>query len=211
MTVLVFAAHPDDEVLGCGGTLAKYAQKGRKIVIVISSHGAGSDPLKDPKIITERRLKESRRALSVLGVDEVLFLGLSDLNFVKQLSKIDTIKRIADILRQYKPDTIFTHTLDDPHPAHRAVTKLVKRLSEKMKPKPQVYTFAISSPFRLFQRELPRLYIDISKTFKLKQRALSMFKSQRTPLVYYKTLILLRNWLAGFKSGFKYAEVFYKW
>lgn len=211
MTVLVFAAHPDDEVLGCGGTLAKYTRKGRRIVVIIFSHGEGSDPIKDPKIVTERRIKESRRAASVLGINEILFLGLSESNFVKHLSKPDAITKVKDILRKYKPGVIFTHTIDDPHPAHRAVTSLVKKLSEKIKPKPQIYTYAISSPFRLFQRELPRLYIDISKTMKLKEKALRMFKSQRTWLIYYRTLILLKNWLAGFKSGCKYAEVFYKW
>jgi len=212
MTLLVFAAHPDDEIIGCGGTIAKYVQKGRKVVIVIFSHGEGSDPLKDPKIVTERRIKESLRASAVLGVKTVLFLGLSDLKFVSQLSKQATVKQVEAILRKYEPKVIFTHTMDDPHPAHRAVTNLIKKLSEKIKPKPQVYTFAISSPFRLFQRELPRLYVDVSQTFKLKEKALKMFKSQKTWLsMYYRPLLLLKSWMAGFKSGCKYAEVFYKW
>ena len=55
MTILVFAAHPDDEVLGCGGTIAKCSREGRKVVTVIFSHGEGSDPLKDQKIVSNKK------------------------------------------------------------------------------------------------------------------------------------------------------------
>lgn len=178
---------------------------------VIFSHGEGSDPLLDPALVTERRIKESRRAAHVLGCENIIFLGLSDLKFKKQMKEPSTIRKIKDILQKYKPNTILTHAIDDPHSAHRAVAKLIKKLSGELKPKPNIYTFTISAPFRLFQREKPRLYIDISKTFKLKEKALKMFKSQRTWFLYYKPLIMLQNWFAGFKAGCKYAEVFYKW
>jgi len=212
MAVVVFAAHPDDEVLGAGGTIAKYIREGRNVIIVIFSHGEGSDPLLDPAYLTERRIKESKRATHVLGCKNVIFLGLADLQFRKQIDEPSTITKVKDILKKYKPNTIFTHAMDDPHPAHRAVTKLIKKLIKNIKPRPQIYTFMISSPFRFFEREKPRLYIDVTKTFKFKQKALKMFKSQRAWLsIYYKPLILLQNWLAGIKAGYKRAEVFYKW
>jgi len=212
MTTLVFVAHPDDEVLGCGGTIAKLSKEGEKVIVVIFSHGEGSDPLIDPAILTEKRIKESKRAASVLGVRDIIFLGLSDLKFKKEIKELSTTKKVLDILRKYRPKTIFTHTADDPHPAHRAIANLIRSLTEELKLKTNIYTFMISSPFRLLNRESPRLYIDVSKTHRLKEKALSMFKSQRKWVsIYYAPLIWLRDWFAGFKAGCKFAEVFYKW
>jgi len=211
MTEIVFVAHPDDEVLGCGGTIAKHVKEGKKVIIVIFSHGEGSEPLTDPKILTEKRVKESRRASALLGCKELIFLGLSDLKFIKEIEEPTTLKKIEDILKKYKPKAIFTHILDDPHPAHRAVANLIKKLVDELKLKTQIFTFTIALPFRFALRRQPRLYVDITETFKLKEKALKMFKSQKKWLLYYSLISLLKNWFAGFKAGCKYAEVFYKW
>ena len=63
MTTLVFAAHPDDEVLGAGGTIAKLSREGEDIISVIFSYGEGSDPLKEPESLIQERVKESKRSL----------------------------------------------------------------------------------------------------------------------------------------------------
>lgn len=212
MTILVFATHPDDEVIGCGGTIAKFVKEKRKVVIVIFSHGEGSDPLMDPVIVTRRRIKESKRAANILGVKDIIFLGLSDLKFKYDIKEPLTIKKVKDILIKYKPEVILTHTIDDPHPSHRAVSNLIKTLTKELKLKTNMYTFTISAPFKFVQRKNPRLYIDISDTFKIKEKALRIFKSQKKWIsIYFIPLIRLKNWFAGFKAGCKYAEMFYKW
>lgn len=212
MRILVFAAHPDDEVLGVGGTIAKNIKKGDEVNIIVFSYGEGSDPLLDPEYLTQKRIKESRRAAKLLGCYNIFFLGISDLKFLKGLEEPSTRKKVEDLLISFKPDRIFVHEPDDIHPAHRAVANFIKQLVGELKLKSQIFTYSISSIFKLAQHDQPRLYVNIDDVIELKKKALSLFKTQKKWLsIYYTPLILLKNWLSGPKIGCRYAEVFYKW
>lgn len=204
--ILVVAAHPDDEVLGCGGTIAKYAKQGKKVVSLIFSDG---DPLNDSKEFIVQRRKESKNAGKVLGLSEVLFLGLPDNPLGPDLKNKATIDKVEKMIVKFNPKKIFTHCLDDPHPAHRSVAKLVKNVIKSNKLKAQVYSFKISNPLKIKHRDTPRLYIDISDTIDLKKAALKEFTTQRKYMLYYGNMAIFSNKLDGVKSGHKYAEVFY--
>ena len=220
MAILVFAAHPDDEILGAGGTIAKYASEGKEVVTIIFSFGEGSDPtawtlgvpISDPVYLTSTRAKESVKASKMIGTKEVIFLGLRDQKFAEDIKRKDKI--IKEILERYQPSQIFTHCPDDPHPAHRLVANLIKDCIKEanLKSRPKMYTFTIFSPLRFINRNALRKYVDISDTFTIKKKALRYFKTQKQYLDnYYIPLIQLQNWIDGFKSRCKYAEVFYKW
>ncbi|MBD3263094.1 hypothetical protein GF374_01805 [Candidatus Woesearchaeota archaeon] len=210
MTKIIFVAHADDGVLGCGGTIAKLIRQKEKVIVVVLFSEENNHTLLDTSILKERKTKEAKRAFGLLGCNNIIFLGLKELKIKKQIKNSKVINKIEKILEKYKPYTIFTHAPDDPHPAHRIVTELIKKMLIKSKQKIEIYTFTISTPFRLIKRNRPKLYIDISKTYKLKNKALEMFKSQRSFMLYYKSIVWLRNWLGGFKAGSKYAEVFTK-
>lgn len=212
MVVLVFAAHPDDEAIGAGGTIAKYTKEGEHIISVIFSYGEGSDPTKEPESLIKERVKESKKAARILGTKEVIFLGLSDLNFSKDIEQPSTKKKLHDLLQRYKPKLVLTHSPDDVHPAHRNTALLVKKVLEELRLKSEIYTFMISMPIRFIKRDVPRIYVDVSKTFDLKIKALKTFKTQKELLsFYFLPMIRIRAWLDGFKARCKYAEVFYKW
>jgi N-acetylglucosamine malate deacetylase 1 len=205
--ILVVAAHPDDEVLGCGGTIAQYAKQGKEVVSLIFSDG---DPLNDSKkYITERR-KESINAGKVLGISQVLFLGLPDNPFGPDLKKDTTFKKVENIIVKLKPKEIFTHCSDDPHPAHRSVAQLVQKVVKSNKLHAKVYAFKIGNPLKIKHRDSPRLYIDISKTMNLKRKAMKEFHSQKKYMWYYSILAIINNKIEGAHSGHKYAEVFHK-
>jgi N-acetylglucosamine malate deacetylase 1 len=208
--ILVLAAHSDDEVLGCGGTIAKYAKEGEDIVSIIFTSG---DPTnighyKNANEAAIRRRKESIAAAKILGVSDTIFLGLPDKQF-STASKEKATKRIAKIVKKLSPKIIFSHVPDDPHPVHRTVANIAKEIasSENI----ELYTFTIVNPLKLKHRDAPRLYIDISETRNKKNKALKHFKSQEHWLIYYKALSYLMDKIAGIHSNHKYAEVFYKW
>jgi len=212
MTTLVFAAHPDDEVLGAGGTIAKLSREGEDIISVIFSYGEGSDPLKEPESLIQERVKESKRAGKILGTKETFFLGLSDSKFVRDASQPSTKKKLMDILAKYKPEKVYTHSIDDPHPAHREAARVVKEVLREMHLRVPAYSFTISLPLKFTKREYPRVFVDITKEFDKKMSALKVFKSQELMLNFYFIPIMrVQAWLAGFKAHCKYAEVFYKW
>lgn len=212
MTTLVCVAHPEDEVLDAGGTIAKYIKDGEKLAVVIFSYGEGSDPLQDPQLLTIQHIKEGKKALEILGVRDTIFLSLSDVDLTTEIRQPSTAKKFEDVLSKYNPDKIFTHPSDDLHPGHRAVSDFVKEHARKfLKNKPDIYEFGISVPFRMVNREKPRLYVNVSYTFDLKKKAVKMFRSQKEYFAFWVwPFVKMQNWFAGFKAKCHYAEVFYK-
>jgi N-acetylglucosamine malate deacetylase 2 len=130
-TILAIAAHPDDETMLAGGTLAMYAEQGQAIYILSTTRGeggeAGEPPLADFEHLGAYREREIREAAAVLGVREVLFLPFVDprMEIGGVASRIDIsledyVAAIADHLRQLRPDIVLTHGSDGEygHPQH---------------------------------------------------------------------------------------------
>src|SRR5215467_11322596 len=93
-TVLVVVAHPDDEVLGAGGTLARLAKAGDKVHIVFLADGVGARGA--DKSAAERRVEAARSAASCLGTQQPIFLGLPD-NRLDSLDLLDITQMVERI------------------------------------------------------------------------------------------------------------------
>lgn len=136
--LLAIFAHPDDETFGCGGSLARAAAEGQRVVLVCATRGeAGeiSDPaLATPETLGEVRERELRCAASVLGIDEVIFLDYRDSGmagtpenddpraFINQRADA-VVRRLVEIIRRERPGAVITF---DPsggygHPDHIAI------------------------------------------------------------------------------------------
>ncbi len=207
---MIFCAHPDDDVIGAGGTMAKYAKEGNKVIVVIFSYGEGSHPWLKKRVTVETRVSEAKKAGKILGINDIIFLGLKDTQVLKHGKKLGVEKRIIALIEEYSPSKIFTHSKDDPWPDHQSVYKLMTRLLEKIKFKGDVYSFDVWNPLRLRQRNLPRLVVDVSDTFKIKKRALAYYKSQKLSLVTLIPFIYSRAIISGINNSCRFAEVFYK-
>jgi LmbE family N-acetylglucosaminyl deacetylase len=105
--VLVISPHPDDAEYGVAGTVARWVRDGKQVVYVICTNGdkGTSDPDMKPEVLVEIRKKEQLAAADVLGVSEVVFLGLPDqgLEETPQFRKL-----IVRLIRQYRPDIVVT-------------------------------------------------------------------------------------------------------
>ena len=209
-TVLVICAHPDDEILGAGGTIAKYTQEGKDVITVIFSYGEASHWWLKEKYTKEMRQKECLEAGKVVGTKETVFLGFADLKLSEEIKDKKNIKRLRDIIKKYDPKRIFTHSLDDAvYQDHVAVHNAVMQAVKGMHYKGDVYLFNVwGKDIRLSKN--PKLYVDIKDTFKLKRQALSKFKSQTLallqlmPTVYYKAIRY------GLENRSRFAERFIK-
>ena len=104
--VLVIAAHPDDEALGCGGTIAKLAAEGDQVEILILGEGAASrDGSSGDEI--EKLQNDARKAANVLGAASVRFASLPDNRF-DTVPLLDIIKQIEGVIAEVKPNVVFT-------------------------------------------------------------------------------------------------------
>ena len=81
-TVLFLCAHNDDQIVGAGGTVAKYSKEGKKIITIIFSFGENSNPLEQDKVTRKTRVIESKRASRILGEEEIYYLGLKEIRIV---------------------------------------------------------------------------------------------------------------------------------
>ena len=203
--VLVICAHNDDQLLGVGGTIRKYVNEGIKVYTYIFSYGETSHPHLKPEIIAKTREQESIRASKILG-DNINYFGLKEGNFTEVFDK----NILKDIILKKKPSRIFTHSPDDPHPDHQAVFTITKEVLKSIKSNVELYTFDVWNLFTIRTRNYPKLFVDISDTFKVKIKAFDMHKSQMNTKITLGWSIYLKAILSGWNNHCKYAEVFYK-
>lgn len=193
---IIFAPHPDDESLGCGGAIALLRKYGLPVTVVTMSDGTLSHPnsVKFPsKKLRDLRESEMKTALKILGVgeSEIRFLRYSDravpgenyLNFTV------AVKTIKNILTTENPQTILAPWRFDPHPDHRATWQIVNRANSLL----NYSATLIEYPIWLYEsaeaKEFPdandvRMWrLDIEKVADLKQKAIRAHASQITDLI----------------------------
>lgn len=208
--VIVFCAHPDDDVFGVGGTLARYSKEGKKIITVIFTYGEKSHIWLKEKITIEMRKKEAEKAASILGYSKSIFLGLDEGRIEKHAEENGTLKELKKLIQKKKPSKIFTHSGDDPHPNHRAVHKIIMKTVDSLRFKTDVYTFDVWNILRLTHKRSPKMCVDITPYFSLKIKALRCFKSQHISMLTLLWSVYLKAIVNGWKHNWRFAEVFRK-
>lgn len=203
--ILAIVAHNDDQLLGVGGTIKKYADQGIETYTYIFSYGETSHPHYRKKVIAKIREKESFKAAKILG-DNVTYFGIDEGQFEKKFDPA-VLKKI---IKEKKPSKIFTHSPDDPHPDHKAVFSITKNTAEQLKFKGDLYTFDVWNLFSIKTREYPKLFVDISDTFEHKVKAFKEHRSQTSTKISIGWTMYMKAIFAGWKYHCKYAEVFYK-
>ncbi|NWG87656.1 MAG: PIG-L family deacetylase [Hydrogenophilaceae bacterium] len=127
MKVLVVAAHPDDEVLGCGGTIARHSDQGDEVAIVILAEGATSRASQRDRTAMSADLDRlgsaAQRAGAILGASVTLH-DFPD-NRMDSVDLLDVVKRIEAVIETFRPDTVYTHHAGDVNIDHRIVHQAV--------------------------------------------------------------------------------------
>ena len=128
MSILVIAAHPDDEVLGCGASIAKWSEAGQVVHVVIMAEGITSrDSAQDSESINKglSSLEESaHKAADVIGATSVKLLGFPD-NRMDSLDRLDVVKAVEVEIKRLRPDTVVTHHCGDVNIDHRIIHEAV--------------------------------------------------------------------------------------
>lgn len=126
MNILVVAAHADDEVLGCGGTIAKHKSQGATVNVALLADGVFSRSKERIGANEDLRIRNSaaRDANKILGVDQVIFGKFPD-NRMDSVDLLDVVKYVEYLINEFRPDLVLTHHSNDLNIDHRVVSQAV--------------------------------------------------------------------------------------
>jgi LmbE family N-acetylglucosaminyl deacetylase len=219
MNVLVVAAHPDDELLGCGGTAARLAREGHSVYVAILGEGItsrhaqrdGADP---------ENLKSlhgcSQRVADLLGVKELSLHGLPDNRF-DSLDLLDVIKVVEELIERWRPTAIYTHHGGDLNVDHQVVSRAVLTAVRPMEGRPvrELYMFEIPSSTEWAFQQLapvfkPNVFVNIESTLSLKLEGMRHYESEVRKFPHPRSpealTAIAQRW--GSVAGYKAAEAF---
>ena len=189
--VLVLSPHPDDEVIGCGGTTALLARRDIALRTVIATSGQHL-PVPDlaPAEVATARRDDAQRAASVLGAPPPVFLGFEDGDLPGSVPGLSAA--ISDHVRDFRPDAIYAPWLLDAHADHQALAAAVALAAVQAETEVWGYEVWAAVPVN-------RL-VDIEKVWDVKERAMA---EHRTPASVFGTPghLALNRWRSIHGSG----------
>lgn len=211
--ILVITAHPDDEVLGCGGTLLKHAKNNDKILLLFASDGESSRTSDKKKIFY--RKKQAIKVAKIINSQKPFFLNFPD----NQLDKINILKiakLFSKIVERFKPDIIYTHHYNDLNIDHRltfeATMIACRPLSESSVA--EIYCFEIlsSTGWRGIGNLdfKPNVYVDIKDYIKKKIDLMKIYEKEIRPSPHPRSIesITAKAISRGSEVSLSYAEAF---
>jgi LmbE family N-acetylglucosaminyl deacetylase len=212
--VVVISAHPDDEVLGCGGTLFKHKKNGDQVAWIIvtnvlSEHGFSEERIRS-------RQEEIKKVEKLIGIDQVFKLDFPT-------AKLDTthlnaiISKISAAFTSFEPEIIYTMNRSDAHSDHRVIFDAVAACTKSFRypfiKQVLMYEclseteFAPALPEKVF---IPNYFVDISGFMDKKLEAMKVYESELGPHPFPRSLEAIKalGLLRGSTAGTTYAEAF---
>ena len=218
MNILIVAAHPDDEVLGCGGTMARYAED-HEVHVLILGEGLTSrlDDRERAEVEPLEQLRaDATKASQLLGVSSIEFGGLPDNQF-DQVPLLQIIKMLESKIRTVQPGAIYTHHSGDLNVDHGLTCRAVLTATRPGigHPVQDVFSCEIrSSTEWAFQQVTPifrpNVFVDISATIGTKIEAMECYVTESRPSPHPRSPESLRATAKYWGSviGREYAEAF---
>ena len=196
--ILVVAAHPDDEILGCGGTIAQHANAGDEVQILITAEGATSRQSIRNRVEVSDELSDlaiaANKSCKILGATDVELLNLPD-NRLDSIDRLDLIKQIEERIQHHQPQVVYVHHSGDVNIDHRYLHEAVVTAC---RPTPghcvrRLLSFEVASstewqPPGSAPTFNPNWFVDISVEWELKRTALEAYSSEMRPWPHARSI-----------------------
>jgi len=191
---LIFAPHPDDETFGMGGTIAHAAADGINVAVAFVTDGSGDG---NP----QERKREAQKAAEILGISRLFFLNVRDRNAWAEREHI--CKEAERLLDELRPKTVFSPSLFEYHPDHRATTVAVWQSIKDAGWEGSVWLYEIGH-----QGEINRL-ISIDTYIDRKVEAIRMYSSQLAKNHYEEVVLSINKARTFTLRNSRFAEGFF--
>jgi LmbE family N-acetylglucosaminyl deacetylase len=216
--VMVLAPHPDDETLGCGGTVRLLVEAGKAVRVLFLTSGGKGDPSPEASArpggeagYSLMREREAEKALRVLGVSGYEFLRYPDRGMYEHYQ--DALERILGRVNDFAPDTIYAPSMVELNPDHRAAADLSMEIQKRYLPHPAgsgdravpltLVFYEVTTPLR------PNVLVDITPVHRRKKRAVKRYRSQLKVMDYLAHIDALNTIRAVTLNGPRYVEAFW--
>ena len=214
MKILILVAHPDDETIGCGGTIYKHFKNKDEIFAASFTDGVGSRIRENRKKI--RRKIQSIKVSKILGFSWINQYSLPD-NSLDQIPILKIIKKIEKIKKKINPDIVYTHSKFDLNVDHRII---FQSTLTAFRPQPkdnsvEIRCMEISSAtdygdqmnLKSFK---PNLFVDIKKFWKKKKDSLEVYKDELRKYPHSRSIKAIKNlsMYRGSQVGMEMVESF---
>lgn len=215
--ILIIAAHPDDEILGCGATIAKLSREGYIVSTLILGEGITSRDISRNSKLREKEILDLKNQIKdsnkLIGVTNVITFDFPDNRF-DSINLLDIVKVIEDTIEKTKPEIIFTHYEKDLNIDHQITYKAVITATRPIYGSivKSIYSFEILSstewgfPLSFY----PDTFFDVETTISLKKEAMKLYKSELREYPHPRSIdgIELNSKYWGMRVGLKYVEAF---
>ena len=215
MRVLVVCAHPDDEVVGAGGTLARHARAGDEVTVAILATGVLSrqgDPETLARALTRLR-EDAGRANASIGVRELLLGDLEDQR-LDTLPMLDVARVVEGHLERVRPDVVYTNHYGDLNADHVVTYRAVLTAA---RPRPDLsvrrilaFEVASSTEWNVPYRFAPTVFVDVTQTIEAKLAAMAQYTGEIRDFPHPRSrealLAISQRW--GSVAGMRNAEAF---
>lgn len=218
MNILVVAAHPDDELLGCGATLRRLADEGHDVFSVILCSQADA---RHNRPDLDRLLAVSAETAAMVGIKETMRFEFPNIRF-NTVPHLEMVQAVESAVRKYEPSWIFTHHPGDLNIDHRvthdvtmAAALLPQRMTAGVRPVERIYVFEVLSSTdwapSTFDTFRPNAFFDVSRTLDTKVAALEQFEGALKPFPHSRSTVSIRDLarLRGAQVGLPAAEAFF--
>lgn len=216
--ILVVAAHPDDEILGVGATVAKYVQQGYEAQCIILGEGQTSrwkNREEAAHEIVEELHADTLKAAKIVGYSKVYFADFPDNRF-DSVDLLDVVKYIENIKNEFRPDIIYTHHGGDLNVDHQITFKAVLTATRPINdcPVKELYTFETLSStewdFSYNDIFKPNTFINVEETFDNKVEAMKCYETELCEFPHPRSLKGLELYAGKWGSvvGKSYVEAF---
>jgi len=191
-TVLVVAAHPDDDVLGCGGTIARHSAEGDNVHVIFMTTGVGARGANSAFELNERNAAKTK-AMNILGVQTHHSLDFPD-NRLDSLSFLDVVQPLETLVQSILPSTVYTHHHGDLNVDHRLTHQAVLTAC---RPQPfssvkEILCFEIPSSTEWASPGsgifIPNVFIDVANYWQKKSDALDAYHFEMRPMPHSRSL-----------------------
>ena len=185
--VLVIAAHPDDEILGCGGTAARLAEAGNEVHFAILGEGITSRSTQ--RTDTDARQLETlhqqaKAAATKVGVKNIVLHKLPD-NRLDTVPLLEVVKLVEDLVERVKPEVIYTHHSGDLNVDHGVIHRAVLTATRPVAGQTvrEIYAFEVPSSTewafgRIVPSFRPNVFVEITATLEAKVAAMECYQSE---------------------------------